>query len=143
MSKETEKTKELKVEQANEEDLEWVEELFQKNEYILGPAGLALYRWKNDRKENDRLIVVREVAFARYTIRKDGIRTLHEIAVAEEAKGQGIGKRLIQEIGRPIQLKTDADNEESNNFYKALGFTFNGKKKSRNGKKIFNLYFRI
>ena len=124
------------VVQATKQDLPWVLSLFAENSDILGnPFWLK----SSYRERGHRLIVVREKGFAHYRVGEDGARTLKEIAVSKSHKKQGIGKAMMDTIGRPITLKTDADNDESNIFYKACGLLLVGCVKARSGK-LMNVY---
>jgi len=126
------------VVQATEQDLPWVLSLFAENSQILGnPFWLK----RSYREKGHRLIVVREKGFAHYRVGEGGARTLKEIAVSRSHKKQGIGKALVDAIGRPITLKTDADNAESNMFYESCGFSLVGRVKARSGK-LMNVYQR-
>jgi ribosomal protein S18 acetylase RimI-like enzyme len=125
------------------EDRDWVLRVWKPSSKILGNGSAAWYRCFQKLSPRERFIGIREVAFAHYNERLDGVRTLYEIAVHPDHKRQGHGGRLLRAIGFPIQFKTDADNEESNSFYRALGFTFVGQAPSRNGKKMLNHYRKL
>lgn len=128
----------IEVVEAIDQDLAWITKLFAKNSNILGnPFWLESSYGKN----GHRLLVVREKGFLHYRISKDGLRTVKEIAVAEEHKKRGIGRALIDAVGKPVTLKTDSDNSESNLFYVACGFLLVGRLKARSGK-LMNVYQR-
>jgi ribosomal protein S18 acetylase RimI-like enzyme len=130
----------MKVELATEADLEWIKPVHNANKNILAEYdGRNTWTALNDPKKQNWLIVVRPYAFARFYVRKDGTKTLFEIAVREDMKRKGIAKLLLDYIGRPVNLKTDADNEESNAFYRALGFVLLGRKTTAKGKPV-NIY---
>ena len=113
---------------ASKEDKEWVLEIFSENKVILGGKGYGNLQWKRywdnfQEKDNERWIVIESKAFVHYLIRKrDGVKVVYEIATKNEHKKKGFGKMLIEFIGEPIELKTDYDSEESNSFYKKIGF---------------------
>lgn len=136
----------LRIRDITKQDEDWLKALFNKNSYILGGFGPTWYWYwrKKDNKESgwerDKWVCIENIAFAHYLERLDGTKTLHEIAVDDSQKCKGIGKILLQYIGYPMQLKTDANNFESNEFYRKAGYTFVGTKRSKNGKKIFNLW---
>ena len=74
----------------------------------------------------------RILGFVIYRHRKKDLQTtLAEICVAEEYRGQGVGRRLINALSNEceeksrsfIQLKCPVD-LPSNNFYKSLGFSY-------------------
>jgi len=79
------------------------------------------------------------VGFAKFHKTRQRITTLYSICVSKDYRGKGFGKAMIQFLQehnhRNIQLKCPTDNE-SNNFYKHLGFklyaTVPGKKRSLN-----------
>ena len=121
------------------EDKDWVLRVWKPAAKVLGvDAGTIWYRWVTYAPANEHWIGVREVAFAQYRQRRDGVKVLYSIGVAPVAKRQGLGRRLIEHIGFPMELKTDADHAESNAFYRKLGFKFAGQK--RGGAKVFNIY---
>lgn len=135
-----------KVELAKPTDFEWIKPLFKANESILGAADVVLWRYneakKKDPNKKDLFIVVRPFGFAHFLVKRDGTRTLYEVAVDSSQKRRGIGKALLDAIGYPMSLKTDADNPESNNFYRKLGFICVGSKFTNSGKKV-NVYQRF
>lgn len=85
----------------------------------------------------------RIVAFQRAYHRQDGVTTLHEIGVAEDLQGSGIGTYLITELIQASQkrgqskigLKTPVG-MRSNDYYPRFGFkqvgTYNGRKRVLN-----------
>lgn len=123
------------------EDQKWVAKLFDANKSILGnvSGGTVFWRWKTGGSANERFVVIPELAFCHYRIRKDGTRFVYEIAVAQEAKGKGLGRKLMEYVGRPVELKTDVASEESNAFYRRLGLTCVGQVKAASGK-LQNVY---
>lgn len=128
----------LKIRRAEPEDQKWVAKLFDANKEILGKVGggTVFWRWLNGKNAREHWWVVPGVAFAHWLVKKDGTKCLYEIAVDKEHKRKGIGKKLLSIIGLPMELKTDAENAESNQFYKGLGFTKVGNKVAKDGKKI-------
>lgn len=132
----------MEIRSVKKKDEKWVGELFSKNKKILGPFSMAWFRFWQSSNPREIWVVIENVAFAHYLVKKNGEKTLYEIAVSEEHKKKGIGKKLLDFIGYPMELKTDFDNVESNEFYKRSGFICVGKKKSNNGKKEFNVYKR-
>lgn len=94
------------------------------------------WRWLQNGATNERIIVVEPLAFAHYRIKKDGSRVLYEIAVDVAAKRQGLGRLLMERVGRPVMLKTDRDHAESNAFYKSLGLSLAGVTVARSGKRL-------
>lgn len=126
----------LDVESADDADEEWIEALFEANSDILGSFSPAWWRWRNADTARNRWIVIRPIAFAHFLERQDGVKTLYEIAVDQRVKRAGIGTRLLDEIGYPMKLKTDADNAESNRFYRALGFERVGQDTTSSGKPV-------
>lgn len=130
-----------KVEPARDGDKDWVGEIFNADAKYLGADfGAIWYRWQTRETARDRWTVVRPFGFAHYLERLDGVKVLYEIAVRSDMRRKGIGRALLAEIGRPVELKTDHNNAEANNFYLALGFSFKGAKPSQSGKKLMNLY---
>lgn len=60
--------------------------------------------------------------FVNWHKRRDGWRTIYEIAVHRDWRGMGIGKALMRAVGTPVRLKCPVDNA-SNQFYEGLGMT--------------------
>lgn len=123
------------------EDQKWVAKLFDANKSILGnvSGGTVFWRWKAGKSPNERFDVIPELAFVHWRVRKDGTRVVYEIAVSQEAKGRGLGRKLMEHVGRPVELKTDAASEESNAFYLKLGLHCVGRMTGGSGK-IMNFY---
>lgn len=75
------------------------------------------------------------VGFCNYRSCRDGWHTIYEIAVHEGLKDREIGRRLLDEVPRPIRLKCPVDNP-ANAFYQRQGFTLadvvQGKKRQLN-----------
>ena len=115
-----------KISKAELFDQDWIIEIFSENKKILGGAGYGRLQWKrfwdND-KNNEHWLVIREKCFCHYLKRlKDGVNVIYEIATKNQFKRKGYGKQIIEHIGKPIVLKTDYDSDESNTFYKKIGF---------------------
>lgn len=122
---------------ATPEDQKWVAKLFDANKDILGKVsgGTAFWRWQTRGGPQEKWFVIPELAFAHWYIRKDGTKVLYEIAVSKDAKRMGLGKKLLDLIGLPCELKTDAEHPESNAFYQALGFKKMGYQNASSGKR--------
>lgn len=132
----------MMIRDAKPEDEKWVGAIFKKADHILGKGffGTIWWRYWNQGTPSEFWIVIPDIAFAHYKVRKDGVRALYEIAVEEGHKRQGYGKALLRHIGFPMELKTDANHEESNRFYKACGFYPAGEKRSRDGTKRLRIW---
>jgi GNAT superfamily N-acetyltransferase len=128
---------------AEQKDKDWILSIFAENKTILGGKGYGSLQWKrywDNEKDNERWIVIEDRAFCHYLIRKkDKVKVVYEIATANEHKRHGFGKKLIKFIGDPIELKTDYDSKESNEFYKKTGFLPLGVSYTKsNNKKMMN-----
>ncbi len=123
------------------EDQKWISKLFDQNKEILGmmSGGTVFWRWYQGGNPREHFLVIPELAFAHYLKKKDGTKVLYEMAVSASAKRQGLGRRLLDKIGRPLELKTNADSPESNTFYRSYGMTCVGQKTAGNGK-LLNIY---
>jgi N-acetylglutamate synthase-like GNAT family acetyltransferase len=125
---------------AKPEDKDWILEIFAQNKVILGGKGYGSLQWKrfwDNQKQNEHWVVLNNVAFCHYLTRlRDGVNVIYEIATHNEQKKQGYGKKIVEYIGMPIELKTDYDSPESNNFYKKVGFSQNGIDFTNSGKKM-------
>jgi ribosomal protein S18 acetylase RimI-like enzyme len=124
------------VVEAKADDIPWITLLYYANEKILGNPFWLLNSYN---RPNHALLVVRPVGFVHYKRNTGGMKTIIEMAVSQSAKRSGIGKQLVKAVGRPVSLKTDADNVESNAFYRAMGLMCVGQTRSRSGKTL-NVY---
>jgi len=131
----------LKYQELKQNDKNWVNHLWKENKEILGPP-FPIYNYLKAKAPNEIFLVVPEIAFLHYRVRRDGETVLYNIAIDISAKRQGLGRKLVELMTPPIILKTDADNEESNQFYKRLGFICLGKKLTKSGKTV-NIYKRF
>lgn len=129
---------------ARPEDVEWVRPIFDVADHVLGKGffGTIWWRFWNQRNGEEHWVVIPKLGFAHFKVRKDGWKVVYEIATAPEAKRQGVGRRLLDFIGTPMELKTDADHEESNAFYRRCGFYPAGLKRSRDGKKRLRIWVK-
>jgi ribosomal protein S18 acetylase RimI-like enzyme len=129
------------VQSANPQDQPWFAKLFDVNRASLGnvSGGTVFWRWLQSKQPNERILVIRPVAFVHYRIKRDGMRVVYEIAVAASAQRQGLARVLMDRVGRPVTLKTNADNEPSNRFYERLGFAVVAHVNTRDGK-LMNVY---
>ncbi|MCK9345272.1 MAG: GNAT family N-acetyltransferase [Candidatus Pacebacteria bacterium] len=77
------------------------------------------------------------VGFVRWHHRRDEWNTVYEICVRNDSRRDGIGKLLLAQIPKPIQLKCPVDNA-SNKFYEHIGFSLISKEQGR--KRMLNLW---
>ena len=64
------------------------------------------------------------IGFIHYrTRRRDepGLKVVYRVCVAPEYRGWGVGRMLVEAVGRPVRLKCPPC-LEANGFYAALGF---------------------
>lgn len=130
------------VELAEERDADWLRPIFAAERRWLWDFGRVWWRYWHQRRVGEAWYVVREAGFVHWHARRDGVRVVEEIAVARDARRQGVGRALLAAIGQPILLKTDADNAESNPFYAALGFRYKETVASRDDTRRLNVYER-
>lgn len=71
--------------------------------------------------------------FVHWYARKDGLNTIHEIAVNRDYLRFGIGRALLYAVPAPIQLKCKADNDRANRFYSNAGMQQAGTETTRGG----------
>lgn len=75
------------------------------------------------------------IGFCNFNKRKDGVSVIYEICTEYRYRGNGVARKMINTLSRPIHLKCPIDNE-SNNFYAAMGFKLidvdEGKKRKLN-----------
>lgn len=126
----------LTIREATPSDSAWVLPLMNSHNRYFWNGNAIWYRfWHREDTAREYWIVVDPgLGCAHFRIRHDGCRVLDEIVTAPEARRKGIGRAMIDYIGRPIRLKTDVDNEVSNAFYLSLGFNLVGVVFSKSGK---------
>jgi GNAT superfamily N-acetyltransferase len=66
------------------------------------------------------------VGFVHWYARRDGVNTVHEIAVNPDYQGMGIGRALLYSVPCPIRLKCKQDNTQGNTFYQGAGMVLDG-----------------
>lgn len=133
------------IERLGRDDKDWILGIWKHYEPVLGrsPSTIWYRAWQNP-GDNEFWVGIRPHAFAHYRVRKaDGIKVLYEIATDPSLKRKGYARQLIQHIGFPMELKTDALHAESNAFYVSLGFKLAGQKSDREGTKLMNIYRRL
>lgn len=80
--------------------------------------------------------IIRNIGFVRYHwMNKYQANVIQEIAVAQEHKGKGYGKELLNFVPTPMLLKCNADNDTGNAFYKACGMHKAGECSTKKGVK--------
>ena len=133
------------VKLANLEDEEWIMQIVGENRKMFGRSveNNWFTYWDNyeDRKDKEYWMIVPGKAFLHVKIKKNGNKTIDSLGVKSEFKRQGIGSYLVNLIQGNVKVKTDWDNDESNNFYLKNGFSrFGGQVNARFGNKVFNVY---
>lgn len=71
--------------------------------------------------------------FVHWYARRDGINTIHEIAVDRDHLQGGIGRTLLYSVPCPIRLKCKANNDRANRFYANAGMQQEGTETTRKG----------
>lgn len=131
------------------EDVHWLRSLWFPWEHLFGAFNLEWASfWKNESRARALLapgehwvVVKGKAGFAHFNCVADGTLSLHEIAVCTQR--QGIGTALWEHMcssGRPILLKTDAENTVGRQFYERQGCVFLGYRKSSKGTKNLAMY---
>lgn len=129
------------VETVLPEDRAWVLALWRLDTRVLGKdAGSVFWRYTQRTGDAERWVRIGQVAFCHYRVLRDNSRTVYEIAVHPDHKRRGLGRRLLEHVGRPTRLKTDAGHAESNAFYQRLGFVMYDQVQARDGK-LLNCYW--
>jgi GNAT superfamily N-acetyltransferase len=73
------------------------------------------------------------VGFVHWYARRDGINTVHEIAVHPDYQGMGIGRALFYSVPCPIRLKCKTDNAQGNAFYRGAGMFLESTEATKGG----------
>lgn len=106
-----------------EEDIEEISEIAKKSSKEIGFVMKTVL--KDSCKTQTLLTALHKnnvVGFCNFNIRnKDNVCVIYEICVHKNFRGLGIAKKIIEILPKPILLKCPIDNE-SNNFYKKIGF---------------------
>ena len=102
--------------------------------YFYWDAGNPREHWVKAFEPGGRII-----GSVHWLVRLDGWKSLRDIVVDPAARGQGVGRLLVEHLGLPIVLKTDQDSL-ANNFYRRLGFKIGETSLTRNGKKYVTAY---
>ena len=106
-----------------EEDIEEISEIAKKSSKEIGFVMKIVL--KDSCKTQTLLTALYKnniVGFCNFNIRnKDNVCVIYEICVHKDFRGLGIAKKMIEILPKPILLKCPIDNE-SNNFYKKIGF---------------------
>lgn len=118
---------EYMIRQANESDIPGVVKIARQNREFIGfVMNVAL---KESIEKGSLFVYERDndiIGFVHFHKRLDGWTTLHEIAVAKEYHGKGIGKQLLDIPKEPVRLKTTIDNVNAIAMYEKQGFKFVG-----------------
>lgn len=120
---------------AKPQDEPWLKKLYAKNKKEIGSFNLFM-SWDNfiKGKRGHFFFVIPNVAFIRYHwMSKYQANVVQEIAVAEDHKGRGYGKELLDNVPLPVLLKCNADNDSGNAFYKAVGMRKSGQCATKKG----------
>lgn len=128
----------MSVRPASESDRDWVLAVWGPEGERLGNVGGSVwYRfWHADERSRERWLVLEPFGFVHYRTRRDGVNVVYEIAVAVGARRRGVARQLLEAVGKPIELKTDANNGVSLAAYAALGFVRLGESVARDGKRV-------
>lgn len=123
------------------EDKQKIRNLFNANKEIWpGGGGMIWYRFWISRNRTqfwDKAVDDEGniLGFVHWAIRMDGARSIYDILVKNGFRNKGIGRALIQHVGRPIILKSSEGNS-AHEFYLKLGFEVgNGIVKTKQGNK--------
>lgn len=132
-----EKVEEYEVKKAQLDDIDKIKQIADK---YTKEIGFVLKPALEENCNKGTLVVAKQgervLGFCNYNKRKaDGVNVIYEICVDTRYRGNGIARKMINFLDRPIRLKCPVDNE-SNNFYAAIGFSHvdveQGKKRQLN-----------
>jgi GNAT superfamily N-acetyltransferase len=142
----------FKIEPVQESDRQEIVALFGSDaeaQKIWGKdGGRVVWYWywsqpaKKARKHWDKAVDVetgRILGCVHWVEHMNGWRTLKDIVVAPDARGQGVGRALVAQVGLPVYLKTDVDSL-ANGFYQRLGFTKGETMPSKKRTKMLTVY---
>lgn len=127
---------------ANKHDAQLIKEIHRQNQKELGSFNL-FYVWDKycQRKANYKYLICDDCCFVRYGFSKAyNCNVVYEIGILKEAKGMGYGLKLMNAVQRPIILKCNIDNDTGNKFYEKIGMKKLGVVKSKNGKRLMNVW---
>jgi GNAT superfamily N-acetyltransferase len=122
----------VSIEPATEDDKAWIMALWKANTAYLGRHGeMQWFRYWSGSAPNAHWDVLREQGFVHWRQRRDGWRTVYDICTAEP--GRGVGRQLMEHVGRPVRLKTLAENTNAQEFYRHLGMVLSGRHRAHDG----------
>lgn len=129
---------------ATQSDEEFVKKVFAENKNILGNYYFDWVGYINSKTATNCFYIADNIGIlhVKFSKKQKGF-VIQTIAILKDQKRKGYASDMIKLLPRPIYLKTDADNEESNSFYKAIGFIAVGNSISKNGKKEFTNYMLL
>ena len=129
---------------ANKNDEDFVKRVFAENKNILGNYYFDWIGYINSTKATNCFYIAEGIGILHIKFSsKQKAYIIQTIAILKEQKRKGYASDMIKLLPRPIFLKTDYDNEESNSFYRAIGFIAVGNSISKNGKKKFTNYMLL
>lgn len=114
-------------------DKPWVMRIWKQAKHILGPNGdVVWYRYWDDTGRK-RWHGWNEQGFVLWNEKRDGTKVILAIAVDPRWRRTGLGQKLVEHVGLPCELVTDAGDPVSNAFYVRLGFARVGQKQGGDG----------
>ena len=110
------------VRYANESDLAAIKKIGNQYKSELGYVMYPALREAIARYELYVAFVGAEiVGFIHFRTRRDGWRTVYELATHRDWQKRGIGRMLLSAVPAPVRLKCTVDNVAANDFYEATG----------------------
>jgi len=126
----------MKVRAAVKQDEDFIKKLHKQHKKHIGGFNL-FWIWDDYiNKNKNKYVVIDKGGFMRYGFsKKYNAYVLYEIAVDDDSKQKGVGRKLFEYLPKPLMLKCNLDNEVGNKFYEAMGMTLAGKTQTRSGVK--------
>jgi len=120
---------------AKRSDKEFIKKLYKQSANEIGNFNL-FWTWDKylSREANHKFYVIENMGFMRIGYsKKYKSYVLYEIAVDIDCKQKGVGKKLYNNIPKPLMLKCNKDNHIGNKFYKKMGMIKSGETKTSKG----------
>jgi ribosomal protein S18 acetylase RimI-like enzyme len=132
--------KNISIKFATKEDEEFIKKMHKESKEEIGNFNL-FFSWDNylSKKSPYNFYIVKDgdknIGFMRFGMSKQlKCYVVKEIAISNQFRGQGYGKKFIEKMPKPIYLTCNTDNLSGNAFYEKVGFMNKGKKKTKSGK---------
>lgn len=133
----------MNIRRATSNDKPQIAAIWRKNAAMLGGVVMqAINKGITTRQLHVAEIDGAIAGFVEYHKRRDGVSVIYHIAVADEYRGQDVGRWLVWSVPCPVRLKVTADNERAIRFYKHIHFQQIAQETTKSGRELLVLELR-